>query len=195
MPIDPVGGGTWIAVNQSRVALCLLNNYQSGVGTIETWHSRGELIKNLISLKSSRTILAQIQKINLSRYQPFSLCVFSPALSISNPEVPIICWDGQHIHIVLAEQPIVSSVKSLEEVIQYRKNTFKNIISDDRNNREKHFLYHASHEPKKSKYSVCMHRDDAVTHSFSHIIVSNDIIFRYQDASPCNDCKWKELIF
>ncbi len=31
MPVDPDGGGTWIAMNQHGLSLCLLNYYQGDI--------------------------------------------------------------------------------------------------------------------------------------------------------------------
>ena len=46
--------------------------------------------------------------------------------------------------------------------------------------------YHASHIPSRGPYSVCVHRDDAGTKSFSHISVGDSgIAFEYVDGPPC----------
>ena len=45
---------------------------------------------------------------------------------------------------------------------------------------------HSSHDPEPGAYSVCMHRDDAVTVSMTLVEVSGDTAtMRYHDGSPC----------
>ncbi len=190
MPIDPLGGGTWIAVNQDKVTLCLLNNYQISLDTKEKYCSRGLLIKELIALKGIEAMIQKIQKTDLSKYQPFLLCMFPEDLNLLNPKVLVVSWNGIMTQVSKAEQPITSSAKFIEKVITYRKSSFEKIVSSDMNDTQKHLLYHTSHDPEKSAFSVCMHRSDAKTQSLSYIIVNDSIVFSYIDGAPCSDQEW-----
>jgi len=45
---------------------------------------------------------------------------------------------------------------------------------------------HASHAPEIGPYSICMHRNDAATVSYTEVVVSRRITrMRYQSGSPC----------
>ncbi len=45
---------------------------------------------------------------------------------------------------------------------------------------------HRSHRPEKGAYSICMHREDARTVSFSHVTSKrNGVAFAYVAGPPC----------
>ncbi len=197
MPVDPQSKGTWIAVNSCGVSLCLLNNYQaySDEKTVtknnENYTSRGLIIPALLQLQTSDHIYHKLKKINLVKYLPFSLCVFSANLNTHTTEITIYQWDGIKLSQLAADQPVVSSAVLLTEVKQQRSDLFNQVTKQNANSKD-HLAYHSSHKPEKGKYSVCMHRQDACTQSLSHISVNNSIVFRYHDGPPCEDEHWSE---
>src|SRR5262249_2333428 len=47
---------------------------------------------------------------------------------------------------------------------------------------------HRSHEPRRGPFSICMHRDDAATVSYTEITVEDHAVtMRYKAGSPCSD--------
>jgi hypothetical protein len=45
---------------------------------------------------------------------------------------------------------------------------------------------HRSHAPEKGPYSICMHREDACTVSFTDVIVDNSVAtVSYHEGTPC----------
>ena len=55
-PIDPQGGGTWIAVNEQGLSLALLNNYQAPLSNNDNHNksiSRGQLILSLLQIQGN----------------------------------------------------------------------------------------------------------------------------------------------
>ncbi len=214
MPVDPVANGTWIAVNAWGICLCLLNLYQqqevdkTGLISELPLISRGLLIPDLIQYQQSALIIKQLKQLNLSSYQPFTLCVFSEHLDLKNSKVLIYQWDGQLLKQKQIPQPITSSSVALEQVLQERIKSYHKIISscsdtctasDFDNNvhlySKKHLDYHTSHIPDKNHLSVCMHRNDAQTQSLSVIKVSTQIVFLYSDGSPCKHPLQTKLSF
>lgn len=194
MPIDPQGKGTWIAVNSSGVTLCLLNNYQAESNTKTTIHtSRGLLIPILIKHGTHEKISQQLKNIDLHNYMPFWLCVFPENFKRDNESMDIYQWDGDRLTKETQKQPVVSSAISLPEVQQKRSSLFDKMIAHKTNSGQ-HLSYHSSHNPKKGKYSVCMHRNDARTQSLSHIMVGDKIVFRYHDSPPCMNVQWSQLV-
>ena len=190
MPIDPQGGGTWIAVNANGITLCLLNNYQAAAQIKKGNHkSRGSLIPLLLEFKTHDEILQCLYRIEMKDYLPFWLCIFPHDFKKDNESIDCYKWDGDVLTVDKPEQPVVSSAVSLTEVQQKRGSLFNKTMKSI-SNTEKHLSYHSSHLPEKGKFSVCMHREDAHTQSLSHIVVGDTIIFRYQDEAPCKLARW-----
>lgn len=193
MPIDPQGGGTWIASSQSGTTLCLLNNYQkqAAMSQLKTYESRGGLIPLLLEAYDQSDIGQRLDTLDLSPYLAFSLCVFHSDLNTTENTVLVYQWDGHTLKQEVAIQPVISSSIQRERVINSRTELFRKTAGSE-NNRQKHLAYHASHLPEKGFLSVCMHRDDAQTQSLCHISVNrHSVTFSYIDGAPCENDNWK----
>lgn len=172
-PRDPEGSGTWISGTRESV-LCLLNNYQAAARTSASRRlSRGHVILRLLQ----QGIEPGIDGLPLERMAPFFVC-----------EIPLEptgercwSWDGRTLELVALPNPCISSGVELAKVIRSRRACF---ASEDRV--ADRLRIHASHIPEASAYSVCMHRDDAHTVSFSHLHLSDrGLRFDYTDRAPC----------
>lgn len=188
-PIDPQGGGTWIAVNEQGLSLALLNNYQAPLSNDHNKSiSRGQLILSLLQIQGN--VINELQSMDLSVYQPFQLCIFPEDLSKYKQSIYCFKWNGsQLIEVsvnVEADLPITSSSIDFVEVRQKRKHRFACLVDAHKplSNQLKDF--HFSTEVN-GKHSVNMQREDAKTVSFSHISVNshlsikNEIRFEYFD--------------
>lgn len=189
MPVDPQGGGSWLGVNESGFTFALLNYYQ-GKTPKGRLHSRGQIIKEIISSTSYAEVKVWLEQQNLQMFAPFSLLVFSPELSQEtafSPEVPLIRWNGKTLDFESKRSPLFSSAIDFEGVCDTRESLYKKFIEEKNELSEDDFLQlHRTHKPEKSRYSICMHREDAHTVSFSHIRVSEaGIHFFYADGAPC----------
>lgn len=232
MPVDPVGGGSWIAMNQAGLSLCLLNYYQQqppGKDLI----SRGLLVKSLVSHTSLTKIRYALNKLPLQRYAAFTLLVFPSHLTAQTGDVYAVRWDGNELTTITAVSPMVSSSVALSEVTNYREDhhnsillqhqvlfsgagcndeleTKKSAISTEFDAVEENIIeltnqrciedknslaltrFHASHEPNPSYLSVCMHRDDAHTVSFTHLIATQkQLQMNYVCGCPCSSKQHK----
>jgi len=193
MPIDPQGGGTWIASSQFGSTLCLLNNYQkqAAMSQLKTYKSRGQLIPLLLKAHDQSDIGQKLGTLDLSQYLAFSLCVFHSDLNTTENTVLVYQWDGHTLTQETATQPVISSSIQREQVINSRTELFRKTVGTD-SNRQKHLAYHASHLPEKGFLSVCMHRDDAQTQSLCHISVNkHSVSFSYIEGAPCENDSWK----
>ena len=229
MPVDPVGGGSWIAMNQAGLSVCLLNYYQQKPPE-KALISRGLLVKALISNTSLTKIRLALKKLPLQRYAAFTLLVFPSHLTAQIGDVYAVRWNGFELTTVTAVSPMISSSVALAEVTNYREDHHnaillhhqvlfsgdgcndeleisqhpasadididsveKNIIEltnqrciDDKNSLAL-TRFHASHEPTPSYLSVCMHRDDAHTVSFTHLIATRrQLKMNYVCGCPCS---------
>ncbi|HVS11347.1 MAG TPA: NRDE family protein, partial [Planctomycetota bacterium] len=76
-PIDPEGGGTWLAVNQSGLALGLVNGGPP-LNETPTYRSRGLLVLDAASCRSTRELETRLSSANLARFRPFTLLALDP---------------------------------------------------------------------------------------------------------------------
>src|SRR4051812_25136028 len=75
-PLDGDFGGTWIAVNEHGVSICLLNRYDT---TARGWVSRGLLVLDLMGSSRSATEAVQsAARRYLSQFSPFTLVALQP---------------------------------------------------------------------------------------------------------------------
>ena len=183
-PIDPDGGGTWCAVNEHGVTLALLNFYQ-GRTPKGRLNSRGSIIKGAASMKSVSQVKQFVESLELQKYAPFSLLIFSPESGEAGNTIPMMRWTGKQLEISEHESPLISSAFKYEDVRDRRLQTYAEFLSGNVSE-DDHIAFHKSHIPSACAYSVCMHREDASTVSFSHVkIGSEKVAYQYYDGSPC----------
>lgn len=173
-PLDSDSGGTWIAVNAYGVSLCLLNR-----GSAPALRSRGHVIPDLIWARCVDDCAFLLQQADLTPFAPFTLLLLEP-------EEPALVaeWDGNRLTAqVGAPAPLTSSSFEPESVCGERLHHFARLAPCDP---EAHFRFHASHQGTSPAHAPCMHRNDAHTVSFSHILVTPDQIrFAYLPSAPC----------
>lgn len=191
-PLDGDHGGTWLAVNESGVSLCLLNRYEGApslpdeVKTEDDYRSRGLLLMSLMDSLTVAHAHARLSREDLSRYRPFTLAVLSP-----NEPALLVHWTGGQKTFDGAgdpSMPLTSSSYRGAEVTAARKSLFRRMAEESGAVTPSLLRdFHSSHEPARGVYSVCMHREDAATVSFSHVKVGDETIrFSYQPAPPCD---------
>ena len=173
-PIDPTGGGTWIAAQESGVTLALLNYYQAHKSPdSKNFTSRGVIIPHLLANIDS--IHDQLTNMDLTVFQAFQLCVFDGDLSIGKEELATqYVWDGKGLTIsslsTSKSLPITSSGVDFEIVSEYRQQQFKKMITNVKATKNEYIAYH-EHQGELGKCSVKMYREDAKTVSFTQITV------------------------
>jgi len=182
-PIDTDAGGTWIATNHFGITVCLLNYYQYEHKDLnQNWISRGELVKDFASTSNLRQATEDFEALDLSHYRAFRLFMID-----NKGSNRLFVWNGNQLHI---EENIntakTSSSVNTQEVKVSRYGLYHDLCLSDSTSSKDFINFHASHLPNKSAQSVCMHREDANTVSFSHIDVSaGTASFSYADGPPC----------
>jgi hypothetical protein len=142
------------------------------------------LVTSLLDRPSPAAALAQLDAIHLDDFKPFLLALFAP-----NQSVVLCIWDGisrriQKDNIAL---PISSSSFDTENVIRRREQEILQLQAGNQRFDETLLTaYHGSHSEKGGAYSVCMHRADAETVSFSRVRVTpKQAEFHYTPGAPC----------
>lgn len=175
-PVDADFGGTWLAANEFGISVCLLNG---GAGAAPA-RSRGLLVLDLMHLASGAKIGQHLSTLDLSMYAPFTLAALEPG-----EPVVIVEWNGSRKtirHEAGRSFMLTSSSFDAAVVQSRRREEYRRTQATP----EEFGRFHASHANGPSAYSICMHRPDAETVSFSRIRVSGtQTEFEYSPAAPC----------
>ena len=185
-PSEPCGG-TWIAANQSGIVLSLLNWYAANSRQLAAKQkSRGDVIPQLIFEREIICMTTRLRKFDLTGVHPFRL------VGISQPQRSI-CewrWDGHNL---------------IDLVFSWtRKHWFSSSLSDSSAERHRGAActtaalaanphdplwldaLHRSHRPAPGPYSICVHRQDAATVSYTKVsFVGGALTMAYVSGSPC----------
>lgn len=187
-PKDNDAGGTWIAVNELGLALCLLNRYPDPKSGIFT--SRGWLIRELAGARGIDQVngrLLELEERKAQRYRPFTLLALAP-------ETPplVAAWDGLQLMTSPGSvlPPLASSSYDPTGIGEIRRGLWEKALGQELDGREPSsedlLALHASHRPERGPLSPCMHRDDARTVSLTHVRVTRAAVeMAYADGPPC----------
>jgi hypothetical protein len=183
-PREPSTGGTWLAVNSSGLTLALLNKNEEGPLPVKL-RSRGEFIPSLISAGSLATVHRRLVEIGFKGVWPFRLI----AISVEQREVCEWAW-GTHLtqnYYDWENRHWFSSGMSDVEANRVRSAVVEEAWRRSDAGSPKWLReLHRSHEPKPGAFSICVHRDDASTVSYSEIALEDGrATFRYAADSPC----------
>jgi hypothetical protein len=189
-------GGTWIAVNAYGHVFALLNWYSADARALtEKQRSRGEIIPQMIfdcDFRAAATILVAAK---LDGILPFRLIRIDPRHRV----ISEWRWDGRSIGrsaFSWTRKHWFSSSLSDVQAEKYRCATCTTAASvRDREGPDWLADLHRSHRPLSGPYSICVHRPDAVTVSYTEVLVnSRAISMRYVAGSPCESTGFHHVL-
>jgi Transport and Golgi organisation 2 len=179
-------GGTWIACNERGSLLALLNwnlpaNEPNGTALI----SRGAIIPQLVRAADSAQSLRMLEQFPLHSFAPFRLvAVFPKQKSITE-----LRWDGHglsHLSFPWQRGHWFSSSLSDEAALRERGRTCELAARQWPTSQSWLRRLHRSHAPHAGAFSVCVHREDAVTVSYTEVCANADSLsVSYLVGSPC----------
>ena len=193
-PREP-SGGTWIACNSQGNLLALLNwNGIESHNLSEKHRTRGLAIPELIGLPDLSTTDSHFQQMNLDGLFPFRLIgVFRNEKIVNEWR-----WDG--------------AARQFLRLSWARKHWFSSSLSDSLAEKERARAceaaarepaaggngwlrsLHSSHAPKPGPFSVCVHRQDAATVSYTEVRCgATQISMDYLNGNPCLKNSFDEL--
>ena len=185
-PTDTDAGGTWLAVNQYGLTICLLNNYSASDPDNHSYKSRGEIVVALIDCHSIAAVEEKLLAMDLSFYRGFQIVILQH-------EVKEFSWDNISLTQLIPQVPVTSSSYDSEAVCLNRQQYFQSMAKAIDFNSLSDF--HRSHINEdrvlletKPDYvdSVCMHRELSKTVSQCSVQVCADqVSIAYSDGSPC----------
>lgn len=167
-PVDPQGGGTWFALNENHLCVCLLNSGPVGYEPAGEPLSRGCVAWCLAgTCETRREAMHAVLELQLERIAPFHLMAIDPS------GVTCGTWDGLAFKAVRMDESVLpfstSSVRA-EEALQWRTDCFDSLgIANPEPSLLK--LFHHARNMDDPALGVCMDREDARTVSFCHGIV------------------------
>jgi hypothetical protein len=181
-PLDGDFGGTWIATTAHGLTFGLLNRYQgAAVPEPEEPRSRGLLIPELIGARDLMAVAARLEQLETARYRPFTLIAVAPGHAAM-----LAAWDGQAIQLrrhAEAGLLLTSSAVDEPQVAPARRQVFAALPAITGAALE---TAHRSHLPERGPRSVCMHRPEAQTQSYTRVVVTpTQVALHHTAGSPC----------
>jgi len=183
-PVDGRAHGTWIGATERGLVLALLNRSE-GVRPVEA-ESRGLLIPGLIAASDAESLVRQMTARDLGRFAPFRLL----ALWRTFEDGVVFSWNGDRIEIdqLDADLGLLCSSGLGDARATESRNAVWTRMRDTGAvwTLESHRHFHRDHTPEPSAWSVCVHRPEAATVSFTEVELAPDgIEMRYHAGPPC----------
>ncbi|MFI5210648.1 MAG: NRDE family protein, partial [Gemmatimonadales bacterium] len=184
-PSDGNHGGTWIGVNEAGLTVAVANRYQVPRPPVPAERiSRGLLVMELLGQHSLPGLERALPGRRLEQYEPFTLVGLAPG-SLAH----LWSWDGGTLVAWQQEQPgllLASSAIDQEAAASARRDTFAQAAALGPLDPKALAAIHASHRPVRGPLSVCMHREDASTVSFTMVTVGRGrISLAHANGPPC----------
>jgi hypothetical protein len=177
-------GGTWIGANDAGISLAILN-WNSFPQKTKS-RSRGEVIVGAIPRRSEAEIKQHMGSSDFAGMRPFRLVGLFPTES----EVVEWRWDGMNVEsLTLPWQPLhwfSSGLSDAQALAQRRPVTQKAAYLAESGSSEWLRELHSSHSPERGAFSICVHRDDAATLSYTEIEITDPAVtMKCLEGSPC----------
>lgn len=183
-PSEPAGG-TWIGVNDAGLSLALINWYSKPQRDRSLCVSRGIVIPHLLAGDDISGVGHFLSDLPLDEINPFRLV----AVSLAGQAVREWRWDGADLDCRRhgwQRRHWFSS--GLDEVLANRKRAGVVRAAGDETAQTPAWLrkLHGSHQSERGAFSICMHREEAETVSYTEIVATRSgARMRYAAGSPC----------
>jgi hypothetical protein len=185
-PSEP-SGGTWIALNEAGVSFALVNWYSVTAKAKRDVVSRGAIIPSIGAADSAALTHARLSALPLDRINPFRLIgVFADSRGITEWR-----WDLRQLtlrHRSWRAQQWISSGLDECKAQKVRSTTFRKALNQKSAGSLRWLRrLHRSHAPRSGPFSICMHREDAVTVSYTEIRSGrNRTTMRHINGAACS---------
>jgi hypothetical protein len=183
-PREP-SGGTWISVNDAGVCLALINWHRIERQPKSDIVSRGEVVKTLSGESCADEVAQGIGKLPLRKLRPFRLITITPAEKL----VTEWRWNLQcltkHDHEWRQQHWFSSGFDERHAEVERAKVCASAGVSAAGYSLNSLRRLHRSHAPKQGPFSICMHRPDASTVSYTEIVVSRKRATMRYKPGPC----------
>jgi hypothetical protein len=177
MPIDPVGGGTWIAASDRGLVFALLNYNPAAPDVDDGRHgrvppaSRGAIIPMLADCRDFLEAESRVADLRPARFNPFRLLIVGAA---GHAE---FVSDGRRIVRrdagVRSPLPLLLTSSGLGDAIAEppRRALFESLLATG-SSPDRQDEFHRHSWPERRHLSVCMSRDGARTVSYTTVEIT-----------------------
>ena len=184
-PSDGNHGGSWIGANEAGLTVAVANRYQVPRPPVPVDRiSRGLLVMEMLGQGSMRDLERALSSRRLEQYEPFTLL----GLERGAP-AHLWSWDGDSLAAWRQEAPgllLASSAADQDAAASARRDTFTQAAALGPLDPKALAAIHASHRPVRGPLSVCMHREDASTVSFTMVTAGRGrISLAHANGPPC----------
>jgi hypothetical protein len=186
-PSEPTGG-TWIALTDRGISFALINWYSVPASADGNVVSRGIVIPSMGDVDSTASADRSLSELPLGRMNPFRLVGVFPECR----EITEWRWDLKQVarkrHRWCARQWISSGFDE-PGAQKVRSKTFREALTQ-KSARTLGWLrrLHRSHLPHPGPFSICMHREDAATVSYTEVCFGRgQSEMRYKCGPACSD--------
>ena len=183
-PSEP-GDGTWIVLNDTGATLALINWYSITAQVKGGIVSRGKVVNAASAAGMPESVDSALAHLPLKKIKPFRLVGIFPATN----EIAEWRWDLKkliHQKHRWRSQQWISSGFDEPNAQRIRSQTFRRALQQKSAGSLAWLRrLHRSHSPQAGPFSMCMHRDDAATVSYTELAVyPNQAVMRYQGGAP-----------
>ena len=182
-----LSGGTWISANDSGLCLALINWHRIERQPKSQPLSRGLVVKELAGISTAHEIAASVKKLPICKLRPFRLIAIVPG------EKRVIEWRWNLRRLAIRNHEWRRQHWFSSGFDEDRAEVERQRVCEDANDRDSadSLMWlrrlHASHAPKRGPFSICMHRGDATTVSYSEVAVGpRSVVMRYKNGSLCS---------
>ena len=185
-PLDPAGGGTWVAVSDAGLVIALLNRYPSaGAHLLAPAPSRGSIIPRLIGCRRAAEAIAFVSAFDCSRFNSFCL------VAVDRREVALFTHDrhADSSQVDALSQPYLATSSSLgDDIVEApRRQLFEQLVLSEP--RDRWLLgqhrFHRTQWTGRPEISVLMERSDARTVSRTTVdVTATQVAMIYEPLPP-----------
>jgi hypothetical protein len=180
-PVDPLGGGTWIAASSTGLVFALLNEYGAVPSTDRGLRSRGLVIPALFGSESLGAVRERASSLDPKSFQPFRL------LAADRHHLVELISDGQTFTFGARDSTSLRVLRCSSLVDQQRARACRTALFDHLvtgPSRWAQDTFHQAAWPGDEALGVRMSRDDACTVSVTTVEVFEDRISMLYCTSP-----------
>lgn len=186
-PIDPDAGGTWVAVNDRGIAVCVLNAREPPERILPPEpYSRGLVALEAAAAPTVAKVARLLDPARLAAARAFDLVAVGPAAAIA----AVHRWDGATLRVEPLAAPcmLASSLSDPVGASRERRRAWEGWLAGRTHPASEDLArWLASHDPEPGPRSVCFHRADARTVSRTVVSVGRDEVeVEYLDGQPCD---------
>lgn len=178
-------GGTWIGVNSVGNAFALLN-WNDTEALEAKVHSRGSAVPAIIGSADSHVAQSTLFSLNLRGILPFTLLGFFP----QEEELLVWRWNQRSLQSEFVSwqmrQWCSSSLSDSQASVRRGEVLALALRTRDTDSREWFRKLHGSHLPGDPAFSICVHRGDVETVSYTELTCTDrHVECEYVGGSPC----------